>query len=91
MLLARAPHSAKARNSIDWLPLHLAASHGHTAACQLLLSSAPEVAVVADNDGYLPLHLAALHGHTGIYQLLLDRTPETVTARGRTALAFGCS
>jgi hypothetical protein len=54
------------RGALDATPAHLAASHGHLPALQLLADACPATLAARDMRGSTPLHYAALHGRLDV-------------------------
>ena len=57
----------------NFAPLHSAAMHGHTAACELLLDAGADANTQTDPQGYAPLHSASFGGHVDTVRLLIAR------------------
>jgi len=55
--------AAAAAHSYGWTPLHHAAVHGHTEACELLLKHDSSIVNLKNRYGATPLNVATAGGH----------------------------
>lgn len=70
LLLQRDPNSVNAEANDGWTCLHLAAHHGHSAACEMLLRYGADVGL-RDAERMQPLHRAATSSNVETCQILL--------------------
>jgi ankyrin repeat protein len=68
--------------------LHVAATHGHFAVCNILLQNGANVNAKTD-AGVTPLHCAAQYGHLRVVNLLLEHGADGTAYTDRYELALG--
>ena len=86
------PGCLKTKDDSGRLPLHWAASKGHTELAAWLIDQTKD-ADTPDESGWTPLIIAASAGHAELLKLLLDNGAEVnrTTDQGRTALLYAAS